>query len=107
MSDLLSELHSQNIISSSDFTKAFDTVMTSSTNREADVPQCKTYMAGYAARAIAKGVVTLREVATMFDQGAHHPTMLVILQALLALIGEVSNFICTHIHTYMYVHIHV
>jgi translation initiation factor 4G len=88
MSDLLSELHSQNIISSSDFTKAFDTVMTSSTNREADVPQCKTYMAGYAARAIAKGVVTLREVATMFDQGAHHPTMLVILQALLALIGE-------------------
>ena len=56
-----------------------------------------------------KGVVTLREVATMFDQGAHHPTMLVILQALLALIGEVSNFICTHIHvhTYIYVHIHV
>lgn len=38
-----------------------------------------------------KGVVTLREVATIFDQGAHHPTMLVVLQALVALIGEVKN----------------
>ena len=39
-----------------------------------------------------KGVVTLREVATTFEQGAYHPTMLVILQALLALIGEVINY---------------
>ena len=46
-----------------------------------------------------KGVVTLRKVATMFDQGAHHPTMLVVLQALLALIGEVTH---THI-TYIYI----
>lgn len=38
---------------------------------------------------LLKDVVTLREVATTFDQGAHHPTMLVILQALVALMGEV------------------
>lgn len=38
-----------------------------------------------------KGVVTLREVATTFDQGAHHPTMLVVLQALVAIIGEVKS----------------
>ena len=38
-----------------------------------------------------KGVVTLKEVARTFHEGAHHPTMLVILQALLTLIGEVSH----------------
>lgn len=31
------------------------------------------------------------EVAPAFDQGAHHPTILVVLQAMVALIGEVRT----------------
>ena len=34
--------------------------------------------------------MTLKEVAATFEQGAHHPTILVLLQALLSLIGEVN-----------------
>jgi len=36
-------------------------------------------------------MVPFSEVATAFDQGAHHPTILVVLQAMVALIGEVRT----------------
>ena len=37
-----------------------------------------------------QGMVTLKELAPTFLQGAHYPTILIILQALLPLIGEVN-----------------
>ena len=33
--------------------------------------------------------MSFSDVAPTFDQGAHHPTVLVVLQAMVALIGEV------------------
>jgi len=40
---------------------------------------------------ISQDMVSFSEVAPAFDQGAHHPTILVVLQAMVALIGEVST----------------
>ena len=38
-------------------------------------------------------MVSFSDIAPTFDQGAHHPTVLVVLQAMVALIGEV----CAHL----------
>ena len=37
-------------------------------------------------------VLTFGVVAPLFDQGAHHPTVLVVLQAITSLLGEVRGF---------------
>ena len=39
-------------------------------------------------------VVSFSDIAPTFDQGAHHPTVLVVLQAMVALIGEVCAHLC-------------
>ena len=36
-------------------------------------------------------MVSFSDIAPTFDQGAHHPTVLVVLQAMAALIGEVHE----------------
>ena len=39
--------------------------------------------------------MSFSDIAPTFDQGAHHPTVLVVLQAMVALIGEVcAHLIC-------------
>ena len=93
------------------FAQALTAVLNSSQRAE---PQNKTYLAGFIARAVAKvskgrvsfccslqwrpwqrndvvmqDLLTLKMVCPLFDQGAHHPTILVLLQALTALLGEV------------------
>ncbi len=38
---------------------------------------------------IIKGLTSLTEISSLFSDGAHHPTLLVVLQALMNLIGQV------------------
>ena len=42
---------------------------------------------------ISQEMVSFSDVAPTFDQGAHHPTVLVVLQAMVALIGEVRAYL--------------
>jgi len=42
---------------------------------------------------VMQDLLTLKMVCPLFDQGAHHPTVLVLLQALTALLGEVRLLI--------------
>lgn len=47
-------------------------------------------------------VIDFGGIAQMFNQGAHHPTVLVVLQALTATIGEVLYLKMLHIvHVYV------
>lgn len=92
VTDLLHELYSRGFITGTHFLQAFNSIMASISDYESDLPQCKTYIAGFVARAIAKNMVTLAEVAPTFSQGAYHPTVLVLLQALSAIVGEDTTF---------------
>ena len=38
---------------------------------------------------VIKGLTSLTEITSLFTDGAHHPTLLVVLQALMNLIGQV------------------
>ena len=48
-----------------------------------------------------QGVIDFGGIAPMFHQGAHHPTVLVVLQALTTSVGEVWYF--EHLKDIMYV----
>lgn len=57
--------------------------------------------------AFSQEVVDFSGIAQMFHQGAHHPTVLVVLQALTATIGEVLYIEdvaahCTHCVHFMF-----
>ena len=53
-------------------------------------------------------VVDFGRIAQMFNQGAHHPTVLVVLQALTTTIGEVRTCTCImkmNVARCVYVHV--
>lgn len=85
ISKLLQDLVSEEILTSAQIVQTFTTALNSSQHKGT---QSKTYLAGFIARALAQDVLTFKMVAPLFDQGAHHPTVLVVLQALTSLLGE-------------------
>ncbi|XP_065911089.1 eukaryotic translation initiation factor 4 gamma 2-like isoform X2 [Dysidea avara] len=77
------------------FIEALREVLRSINEYQTVYSQCKAYIAGFVARAIAKSMINISDVSPLFVKGQHHPIMLTILQALLILIGEdelVSQF---------------
>ncbi|XP_064400666.1 eukaryotic translation initiation factor 4 gamma 2-like isoform X1 [Halichondria panicea] len=88
ISDLIKQLHSEELVTAQHFLQAVGKVLSSAGDYETSLPQYKTYLAGFMARAIAHDVVEFGAIATTFEHGAHHPTLLVVLQALTTLVGE-------------------
>ena len=70
------------VVSQAQFLDAFRNVLGLMGELEADIPRIKTYVAGFAARAICQKIISLVEVAETTENGNHYPFLLLVLQQL-------------------------
>lgn len=85
---LFSSLKQENILCGTHFMEGFKSLLQQMSELEVDVPRVKSYVAGFAARAVIEDLVTLAEMAEPLENGAHYPLYLLCLQQLHKLEGK-------------------
>ncbi|XP_065582047.1 eukaryotic translation initiation factor 4 gamma 2-like isoform X1 [Artemia franciscana] len=82
VSKIILKLKRDAIIGPNHLFESYKEILTSLSLLEVEVPRVKSYVAGYIARSVNDEILTLSEVATPLEAGAHFPLFLLTLQQL-------------------------
>ncbi|XP_063223365.1 eukaryotic translation initiation factor 4 gamma 2 isoform X2 [Bacillus rossius redtenbacheri] len=87
-SALMVELRKEGLVSPAHFLEAYRDLVAQAADKEQEVPRVYSHVAGLAAAAVGKELVSLGEVAEPTESGAHYPLFLLTLQQLHRLLGR-------------------
>lgn len=82
---LIVAMKMENLIKSTTFMDGFKLVLEQMSELETDVPLVKSYVARYAAEAVAENIITLLDLSEPMEQGTYYPLFLICLQQMLKL----------------------
>ncbi|XP_053208064.1 eukaryotic translation initiation factor 4 gamma 2-like [Panonychus citri] len=82
VSKLLLQLKKDSVLDTNVFFSAFKDLLNHMVNVENDIPWVKSYVAGFMARAIVDGLITLKDVYGVVEGGQYYPLLLLCLQTL-------------------------
>ncbi|XP_015782406.1 LOW QUALITY PROTEIN: eukaryotic translation initiation factor 4 gamma 2-like [Tetranychus urticae] len=82
VSKLLLQLKNGSVLDTNVFFSAFKDLLNHMGDVEIDIPWVKSYVAGFLARAIVDGLITLKDVYDVVEGGQYYPLLLLCLQTL-------------------------